>query len=48
MGDDRTKAEALRIAMERLDAIGWKYNHSDIGRVAAEIINAMNSDIKGS
>lgn len=35
---DRTQAEALRIAHARLEKLGWKYAHADIGKVAREII----------
>lgn len=39
---DRTQAEALRIAHDRLEKLGWRYAHADIGKVAAEIIAALD------
>jgi len=39
--DDKTKAEALRIAERWLISKGSKFTPSDVGRVATEILNAM-------
>jgi hypothetical protein len=41
---DETIAEALRIAERRLIALGWRYGHADVGKTAAEIIAALDSD----
>lgn len=43
---DRTKAEALRIAHERLEKLGWKYAHIDIGEVAGKIIKALDKEME--
>jgi hypothetical protein len=39
---DMTKAEALRIAYDRLKCLGWRYEHSAIGEVAADILKALD------
>ncbi|KAB0570625.1 hypothetical protein [Brucella pituitosa] len=44
---DRTQAEALRIAYDRLKSLGWKFTHHDVGRVAKEIIEALNASPLG-
>ena len=44
---DRTQAEALRIAYDRLKFLGWKFPHHDVGRVAKEIIEALNASPLG-
>lgn len=43
---DRTKAEALRIAFERLTQLGWKYSDGDIGKTAAVILKAMGRELE--
>ena len=42
MSDDRTKAEALRIAYEDLKRFGYKYGANDIGFYARKIMEALN------
>lgn len=44
--DDKTKATALKLAQCKLIARGWKFTPSDIGEVAADIINAMNNKLE--
>lgn len=44
---DRTQAEALRIAYDRLKFLGWKFTHHDVGRVAKEIIEVLNASQLG-
>lgn len=46
MTGDRAQAEALRIAherLEKLEKLGWRYKHADIGKVAKEILDAMEA-----
>ena len=38
---DAAVAEALRIAREKLDKIGWKYTYEDIGYSARLILNGL-------
>lgn len=42
---DQTQAEALRIAHARLIYLGWRYDSAQIGKVAAEIIKAMDKEM---
>ncbi len=44
---DRAQAEALRIAYDRLKYLGWKFTHRDVGRVAKEILEALNASPLG-
>ena len=46
--EDRTRAKALEIAYARLCQMGWRFNHDDIGRVAAQIILAMDQELEAS
>ncbi len=41
---DSSIAEALRIAERRLIHLGWRYSDEDVGKMAAKIIAALNSD----
>jgi hypothetical protein len=41
--EDRTQAEALRIAEAHLKSKGWKFSPSDVGTTAAEIVTAMRA-----
>lgn len=38
---DRTKAEALRIAYDRLDKLGWRFSFADVGTNAKAILAAL-------
>ncbi len=40
---DETIAEALRIAERRLMALGWRYSTEEVGKVAAQIIAALDT-----
>ncbi len=42
---DRAQAEALRIAYARLMQLGWRYDDAQIGKVAAQIIKAMDKEM---
>jgi hypothetical protein len=44
--NDRTQAEALRIAYDRLEKLGWKYSYADIGKMAKAILDAMKLEAK--
>ncbi|PQZ29830.1 hypothetical protein CQZ93_06410 [Ochrobactrum vermis] len=44
---DRTKAEALRIAYDRLNKLGWKYSFTDVGVSANKILAALNASPLG-
>ena len=44
---DRTRAEALRIAYDRLNTLGWKYSFSDVGKSANEILTALAASALG-
>ena len=46
--DDRFKAEALRVAADRLEKGGWKFTAEEIGEYAARIIIAFNREMKDS
>ena len=39
--NDRTTAEALRLAKAHLEKMGWRYTPEDIGKTARQIINAV-------
>ena len=41
---DRTKAEALRLAKEHLEKMGWKYDAKNIGLTARKILDALEGD----
>ena len=41
--EDRTQAEALRIAEAHLKSKGWKFSPSDVGTTAEEIVTAMRA-----
>ena len=43
---DHTQAEALRIARDRLEKMGWKYTAADIGKTAAEILNGLRTHLQ--
>lgn len=34
-------AEALRIADRRLERLGWKYTGTEVGKIAREILEAL-------
>lgn len=38
---DRTKAEALRIAYDRLNKLGWRFSFADVGENANKILVAL-------
>jgi len=38
---DRTQAEALRLAREYLEKMGWRYTPKDIGKTARSILSAL-------
>lgn len=40
---DEALAEALRIAERRLNHLGWKYSEQDVGKMAAKIIEALDT-----
>jgi hypothetical protein len=40
---DRTEAMALQIAHQRLEKLGWNYATSDIGKLAREILDALDA-----
>lgn len=42
---DRTQAEALRIAYERQVKLGWGFSMADVGKEAAKIIKAMYKEM---
>lgn len=44
--EDRTKAEAIRIAIEVHRSSGWKFQPEDIGYYAAKIINSLNGSLQ--
>ncbi|MDH7786389.1 hypothetical protein QBD01_002410 [Ochrobactrum sp. 19YEA23] len=44
---DRTKAEALRIAYDRLNKLGWRYSFADVGASANEILSSLKSSALG-
>lgn len=44
MSQDRTQAEALRLAKADLERRGWSYAATDIGKLAREIMDAMREE----
>ncbi|APY14276.1 hypothetical protein BKD02_08370 [Brucella sp. 09RB8910] len=44
---DRTKAEALRIAYDRLNKLGWRYSFADVGKSANEILASLAASALG-
>jgi uncharacterized protein (DUF169 family) len=44
--NDKTKAEALRIAEAYLIRMGWRFEPEVIGRKAAEIINSLEKGLE--
>lgn len=44
---DRTKAEALRIAYDRLNKLGWRYSFTDIGVSANAILSTLAASALG-
>ena len=44
---DRTKAEALRIAYDRLNKLGWRYSFADVGKSANEILSTIAASALG-
>ena len=44
---DRTQAEALRIAYDRLNKLGWKYSFTDVGKSANLILTALAASALG-
>ena len=44
--NDRTKAEALRIAYDILKSLNWRFRGADVGKMAREIIAALEQDRK--
>lgn len=42
---DHTHAEALRLAKEHLEKLGWKYTADDIGNTARTILSALNGSL---
>lgn len=45
MSDDKTKAEALRIAYDRKTKLGWSFTPEDVGSYAAKMIRALNEGL---
>lgn len=44
---DRAQAEALRIAYDRLNKLGWKYSFTDVGKSANLILTALAASALG-
>ena len=42
---DRTEAMALKLAEKKLVSLGWKWNATQIGTVAAEILIALDAGL---
>lgn len=42
---DRTEAMALQVAHQRLEKLGWKYATADIGKLAREILDALDAPL---
>ena len=41
MTGDHTTVEALRLARQHLEKMGWKYTPEDIGMTARKILNGL-------
>lgn len=44
---DRTKAEALRIAYDRLNKLGWSFSLTEVGKSANMILDALGEQSDG-
>ena len=42
---DETEAMALKLAEKKLVSLGWKWDATQIGKVAAEIIKALDKGL---
>ena len=42
---DHTEAMALKLAEKKLQSLGWKWDATRIGTVAAEIIKALDKSL---
>ena len=41
MSDDRTKAEALRLAKAHMEKMRWRYSPKQLGETAREILDGL-------